>query len=227
MFPCKLVCYALSLVLMYSGSSTVQGQLIHDANADFVPNVSNPNGVWSYGYTTVLGGSFVQHLEYATSSNGFAWLTNQSLGAPSFGKITNFAQNGIQPGQTFLHGGPGGEFAVLRFTAQTSNIYNLFAEYFTGDSGNTDAHILLNSNVVSQLFQTPSTTGGGTFSQNGLSLASGDTVDFSLGTGGDGFSFDSTPMNMIFSTSAVPEPGVCLLFAIAASTVLSPRRRRK
>lgn len=72
---------ASSLFVILLIPSLVQGAIIADANADFAPNVSNPNlvnpnGVWSYGYAPSLGGVFVPFNEYYTAGFGFGWRTN-------------------------------------------------------------------------------------------------------------------------------------------------------
>ena len=217
---------SLALACLLSGD-IAQAQTF-DATADFVPNVPNPNGVWKYGYTNTLGSSLIPFSAYYANENIFGWRTNLGSGAPIFFKATAVGgQFGVAQGQTALHGGPQGQFAVLRFTAPSTNVYAVSCAYFTGDGGNTDAYLLLNSNAGTPLFSTPSTTGGGTFAKNSLQLNAGDTLDYVIGNGGDGFGSDSTPVTFRI-TAGVPAPCSLLTALIGVVPgVMLLRRRRK
>ena len=217
----------ISLGLCSMLGSVAQAQT-YDATADFNPGTyaSNPNGVWRYGYTT-LGGSFIQHTDSGTFGGQLQyWRTDIGSGAPVFEK--NFGGSplfGIQPGQIALHGGPNGEFGLLRFTAPSAGNYNLATSYFTGDFGNTDIYLLHNGNVVSS---DPSTTGGGSFSLPSFFLGAGDTLDVAVGIGGDTYFSDTTPINhtITLASTSAPEPGTLGLLAlgIMGGGILSRRK---
>ena len=80
---------AIAVSLFLVGSSPVRGQVIYDANAAFVPNSPNPNGVWTYGYTSTLGGTFNNFAEYFTSAITYGWRTNISSSVPAFSYFTS------------------------------------------------------------------------------------------------------------------------------------------
>jgi hypothetical protein len=211
----------LAIGLISTGSS--RAATVYDANADYVPNVPNPNGVWTYGYTTTLGGAFVTHSQYVTSPNFFDWVTPLAGNAPAWGKhITNF--NGAVAGETVLHGGPNGEYAVLRFTTPVAGAYDVLASWRgPGDSGDTDLHLLLNSNSGSPLGFTNSTHTSGTIPVSNLLLNAGDTIDMSLGTLGS-FFFDTTPVNLVV-TRVIPEPSSVLLLSVGLGLTMGAAQR--
>jgi hypothetical protein len=216
--PRALVILLLTVALRHAGTASA-----HDANADFVPNSPNPNGVWQYGYTTSLGSGLIPFNEYISNSNAYGWRTNISSGAPVFAHFdTSFA--GVLAGETALHGGPNGEFAVLRFTTPSTGVYDISATWRgPGDVGNTDLYLLKNSNSGSPLDSTASTTISGMFQLNNVLLLAGDTIDLALGIGGDNFFSDSTPVNL--QINLVPEPASAILAAALLALATLLRRR--
>jgi len=216
-----------AVVLLAAAFAQVGTAVAYDANADFPPGALNPNGVWRYGYTTSLGSAFILHNEYATNSAAYGWRTNIASFAPAFFH-TNTVINGMLPGEIGLHGGPNGEFSVLRFTTPTTGLYDISASWRgPGDLGNTDLYLLKNSNGGSPLAGTGSTTiSGGFASIFSMPLVAGDTIDLALGTGGDGFNFDSTPVSL--QITPVPEPAAAtLIVAALLSLAAMPARRRR
>jgi hypothetical protein len=189
--------------LLAAATANPASAFAYDANVDFVPNSPNPNDVWSYGYTTSLGGAFTPHLEHFSTSDAYGWRTNLGFGAPAFTYFTS-PGFGILAGETSLHGGPSNEFSVVRFTTPATGPYDLLATWRgPGDTGNTDLYLLKNSNGGSLLGSTTSTTISGMIQLYNVSLVAGDTIDLDLGTGGDGFFSDNTPVNLQI-TSALP-----------------------
>jgi hypothetical protein len=222
----KRICWKMLALACVLVTSAARAAFVYDANADFVPNLPNPNGVWTYGYTPTLGGAFVPLAQYSTSSIAFFWETNLSANAPSIAKFTANA-NGALIGETTLHGGPNGEYCVLRFTTPVAGAYDVLASWRgPGDIGNSDLHLLLNSNSGSPLGFTNSTNTSGTIQLSGLLLNAGDTVDMSVGTLGS-FLNDTTPVNLLISTAAgaVPEQSSLVVFGMV--TVLGGFVARK
>ena len=127
-----------SLTLLVAATANPASAFAYDANVDFAPNSPNPNDVWSYGYTTSLGGAFTPHLEHFSTLDAYGWRTNLGFGAPAFTYFTS-PGFGILAGETSLHGGPNNEFSVVRFTTPATGPYDLLATWRgPGDTGNTD-----------------------------------------------------------------------------------------
>lgn len=213
----------------------------YDAAADFSPT-SNPNGVWSYGWSATLGGALQLYTQsgpdnadsppahlldtWNAGTGGFfavpAVYHNNSGGVVSFngGTIT------FQPGELGFHPGPNNEYSIVRFTAPTSGSYSLASSYSPLDlSTTTDVHVLHNGvSIFDGLVNPGSPTSFGTT----FNLIAGDQVDFAVGVGVNGFySSDTTGLSATLeSLSAVPEPTSASLLAAAAAMGYSWRRRR-
>jgi hypothetical protein len=214
---------ALTLSLSFSPVARA-----YDATADFNPGTygSNPNGVWSYGYTTTLGGSFIPHLDSGNFAGAFQyWRTDIASGAPSFQKnIGGSPLFGVLPGQLSLHGGPSGEFGILRFTAPSAGSYDLATAYFAGDSGDTDIYLLHNGSVIAS---SPTTNAGGSFSLPSFFLNANDTVDVAVGIAGDTYFGDTTPLTHTIVSAAAPEPGTLGLLLLGLLGGVAARRNGK
>ncbi len=206
-----------------------------DINADF-STASNPNGVWTYGFSTTLGGTLTNYDQPGTNpSSGLQfWLSStvQSLGAPSDANnptdstINPAGTNPLPPHTALFHPGPNGEFSVYRFTTPTTGTYDLSAIFGGIDSGGTDVHILDNG---VQIFGSDITGGSSVPFSTSLVLATGDKIDFAVGVGADHLFFgDSTSINAsITQASAVPEPATLTLLGIGLAGLGVARRRGK
>ena len=206
-------------------ASPLQAQT-HDASADF-STVSNINGVWSHGYTNTLGSS----LNLYTRFVGGGFLMWQSA---DFGRDPNFAKNttgsnafGTADGQVSLHPGPGNQYSVLRFTAPSTNTFTIDSQFYSGDGGDTDVNVLLNSGTASPLFFAATTNTNPTYGAS-VSLQANDTLDFVIGAKGS-YAGDTTPFRVTITTGAVPAPGSLAvgLVGIVPAIGLLLRRRRK
>lgn len=180
----------------------------YSAGPDF-SIASNPNGVWSYGYESTLGGPLNLYDVSGTSGGNEFWASSavNSLGAPDVAYNPTNTQNGLVPAHTAaFHPGPNGEFSIYRFTAPTTGLYNLASTFGALDSGGTDGHVLLDNVQISPTFFLTPSTPSASFN-TALALTVGDIVDFAVGVGPDGsFFFDSTSLAATFTTAAVPEP---------------------
>jgi hypothetical protein len=192
--------------------------VVYDASAQFDRN-NNPSalGPWSYGFhSTSLGAGFTmydRHFDSAiTGGTGNIWaLLSDSDSLPQVAFNPNAVN--ITDGPTTVNAlefnlhprqiSGVSKYTVLRFTASIVGTYDINAT-FSGNSNSgtsTDVHILRNGvsvfdgGVSGFNTQTP-------FSGQ-VSLSSGDTIDFAVGDGGNGFSNDSTGL---FATLTVPEP---------------------
>jgi len=176
-----------------------------NAAADFSPS-SNPNGAWSYGWSSTLGSAFNLDVARASVSGIDLWRGNLSSdGNPSVShnSTANVISIGTvtwQPRQLAFHPGPNGEFSVIRWTAPTTAIVSIAASFTGADccATTTDVHVLRNG--VS-LFDN-SVIGFGTtvsFSAT-VSIQAGDTIDFIVGFGSDGNFFnDTTGLDAVLS----------------------------
>jgi hypothetical protein len=211
---------------------------IYDAAADFSAT-SNPNGVWSYGYSTTLGGTFNLY----TTHGDFPNLNGTPTGLDSWDKDNGFQppavlHNGTNapiiinstalynPGQLGFHPGPNGENSVIRFTAPATTTYSL-ASSFTGideEGTTTDVHVFVNGvSIYSNLINGYGAVD--TFSTS-LSLNAGAHVDFIVGYGSNGnYNFDSTGLTATLVT--VPEPTSFVLAAIATIMITGYEFQRR
>jgi len=150
---------ATALLLM---SSVVSAQAPQCANADYdavrdFSIQSNPNGVWSYGWESSLGGTFNL---YALADTTFVpdlnvWYKsgdNFFEGWPVVGhnattKQVCFSTVCVPPGHLLLHPGASGEFSVVRWTAPSAGRFLIEGQFmgidFAGPT-TTDVHVLVN-----------------------------------------------------------------------------------
>ena len=182
--------------------------VIHDVSQDFSTS-ANPTGVWSYGYSATLGGTF--HLLTFPKSYGAnngvpisGWQVTDAWG-PSVNRVMG---NGIavSEGGAFTapsgtvyvwpgNDGSPGVFGVIRFTvpAGGGGVYRIESaakSNFDGPvSGDSDFHVLKNGQELFGQFLPPNSATGWS---NALALASGDAVDFVVGKGADGLNDHSS-----------------------------------
>jgi len=207
--------------------------LAYDAAAEFSTN-SNPNGVWSYGWSTTLGSAFnldTSNTAAAFGLNGLGgWLANQPpTGGPTV--LRNTTANPIllapfttyQAGQLALNMN-GSQYAVLRWTAPSAGQFSLAATFSglsTAPGGDSaDVHIQRNGVSIfdSTVIGSPSPT---SFSGT-LTLALGDHIDFAVGFGPNGNDHEDTT-GLTATIVAVPEPSTLGLVGVALGCLLSFR----
>lgn len=207
---------------LLAGSAHAQ---IYNATTDF-GIASNPLGVWTYGFSSTLGGSLT--LFDTTIAGppfvGWAHSTVNDLGTPTIAKnISGGSLFGIPDGFVTLHPGAS-TLTVLRFTAPTTNSYSLASQFFSGDGGETTGFVLHNG---ATLFSDTTTSDNPTFNTV-VSLLAGDTLDIVVGQGSDGYFSDNTPVAATLSVaggSSAPEPGTVVL--LLAGTLVCCRRRKR
>ena len=222
--------FSLFSLLLVTAATAPAQTVTYNASADFTPGLSNPNGVWFYGYTANLAGTLTPFADYTFNSSAqvYSWSTNLSLGAPAiFFNFGTSALNGLPPNQLALHPGPSGEYAVLRFTAPADGNYGIAAQFFSGDAGGTDATILVNGQASSSIFFAADTGSNPAFSGS-VTLNLGDRLDFAVGAPSS-FFFGTTPLAVVltFTPVPVPEPGTGALFVLGAPLVLAWSLRRR
>jgi hypothetical protein len=176
----------------------------YDVAADFSTN-SNPNGVWSYGYANVLGGSLIL---YTTATSFTASIIGWGSGPPAdfYNTSDNAASDGtpyLGPHQAAFHPGPSGEYSIYRFTAPAAGNYQLQAAFVGADvvGTSTDVHVLVNnSSIFDGLVNGFGPGTGPSFSTN-LVLQANDRIDFEVGAGNNGFLYDSTGIQATLTSS--------------------------
>lgn len=151
--------------------------------------VTNPNGVWSYGTSSTVGGSFTP-FTYTGSFQGIPSLPRwedfaryvPTIAKNVSGSAVNAGTGTIPAGYLLFH--PGfyavDQYAVLRFTAPSAGLYNL-AGLFQGLDRyptTTDNHVVVDG---ASIFDGTTFSFGATnpFAISRV-LSAGDTVDFSL-----------------------------------------------
>jgi hypothetical protein len=206
--------------------------LAYDAAADFDPQtVTNPNGVWSYGYDPAGNGYQFKPFDLLQICGGTTLLCwNDSTyifsNTPWVGKnIGSTPVNTVLPGQMGFHPGPTPyeDDAILRFTAPSTGQYEVWVQMFRGDAGGTDGWIVLNGDFTTPLASLGHTDFNPVYHNALLVLHAGDTLDAVVGNQGSYFG-DSTPLN--YRISLVPEPGapVLLLAGLAFCGLAAWRR---
>ena len=208
---------AIATLAVHAGAAT------YDPTAEFSITNGNPNGVWSYGYST--------DLDLADFSANFTPMPD-AVGPNSFGigwmafgdrhvslNTSGITQFGIPDGMITQHPGPAGDASILRFTAPEAATADIVGQYLAGDSGTMLLAILVNGTSVW------TATDAGTFDLD-ATLSGGDTVDFAVY---GSFVAGNTPLALTIITvpTPVPEPSSSATLAGLALLVLASTQRRR
>jgi len=113
---------------------------------------SNPNGVWSYGWSPTNFSIFTLHTPRTkpdTPLKWGSWLSPDS--APQIWlNISGSARYGVSPGQLSLHPGPRGEAEILRFTKPAAlgrGTLRVEGRFWPGDAGTMQVAVLTDGAV--------------------------------------------------------------------------------
>jgi hypothetical protein len=175
------------------------GTQIYDATADFEVGWlagSNPNGVWSYGWTNGIAGPLTlftrNHIPIVNNNLEHMWddPNNSSGFTPSVawnaggdfddGNVTFVA------GALLLHpcGIDGQAYAHVIWTAPVGGTYSLTSTFFAQQNGiNVDVHILVNG--ISVFDNTITNNGVSHTFSDVFNLSAGETIDFAVGPNGE------------------------------------------
>jgi hypothetical protein len=208
--------YAMRFLLVASCLLVSTFLFANDPNREF-SIVNNPNGVWSYGFTPTLGGSFSLS---DTARANYVWPSGYQQGQDSWtssgqldcdngmgGTIgrapASSAGSAVIPWDT-LSQAPGchGEYSVLRWTAPLSGTYQFngsFEGMFLACGGSTtDVHLRWNS--ANPLFDAEIygfVDNRQAFFDVQQQVAAGDTIDFAVGWGINGSYYcDTTALQL-------------------------------
>ncbi len=133
-------------------ANTVVQTTTYNAAADFSA-ASNPNGVWSYGWTPSLGGSFMKDSDHVDTHGSGIDEWRGDLAGDGNPLVTrnataaNLIIDGVlhPVGQLIQHPGPGGQDSVVRWTAPADGLVTVQAIFTGADSSagtTTDVHVL-------------------------------------------------------------------------------------
>lgn len=214
---------AIGFTVAVGLAGALQAQTYDFASSFSITN-GNPNGVWTYGYTTTLGGAFNAFTTTMDFGNGITtWYTPGLSGDYTPGIYSNQSgqsHNNVANGEVALHSGPSGEYGVARFTSPTGNLFSITGSFGAGDHGTVDLFILKNG---ATLYSVSGATATESFNLN-EALVAGDTLDFVVGYAG-AYQFDSTPLSA--TISAVPEPASMAALSLGALALLRKRKPAK
>ena len=174
----------------------------------------NPNGVWTYGWQDRLGGTLMPYNSTGTVVPGtVGWWTNGST-TPGGMVARNMTDQPVEHiayhkiGQVILHPGPADQKATVRWTSPLAAAL-LVRGTFSGldlspTSATTDVHVVHNGKSLFDA-NIRGFCGTGTRPASGPSpqqsflafvcVAKGDTIDFAVGFGGNGYSCDTTGLD--------------------------------
>ena len=226
----------LACVLLSSGlySATSSAAQTWDAAADF--NVAQ-TGAWSYGWSATLGGAFTQ-VTAPTFEYGMQWLQGQGAtyvyNNPTSSALNPAGTIYAAPGVLAEHPGSGGQYAVVRWTAQQSGTYSVNAGFYgisaQGQATSTDVHVLKNGasqfDGLVEGHWANENVRVGTSAPLTFALQAGDKVDFVVGYGSNGnYLYDSTRLTA--TIAAVPEPETYAMLLAGLGLMGGIARRRK
>jgi hypothetical protein len=226
----KQIQLAVALFLVILAVPQVQAGVVYDAAADFSPT-NNPNGVWSYGWSSTLGSPFNLDVS-STTVDGLNFWEGPVSGVPPV-TYPYISHNGtgstiiyggtvqMLPGQLAFHPGPQDQYGVIQFTAPGAGTYQLASSFFGVDFVGptaTSVHVLVDGSSIFSGLVNGFGAGSGPSFDTTLTLKAGDTVDFAVGFGSrDAYYYDATGITATFSS--VPEPSSMVLAVVAGLTL--------
>lgn len=209
---------SIPLILQLT-KSPPQARLGDDAVADF-SIASNPNGNWSYGFSPSNDITLFTLFTYVDDNTYFqyvpgmpvdAWRNQNSLQPlilhnTSDTVITAESVVVLSPDMLDLHPGKDGQRSVLRWTAPTTGVHEFEGRFEGIDINGTSSDVAVVHNSQSILFS-ENITGYGASKSFILTrqVVKGDTVDFSVGYGDNGYSSDSTGLSVAVYTISLAE----------------------
>jgi hypothetical protein len=220
---------------------TASANITYDAAADFSAN-SNPSGVWSYGWSQTLGGTFNLDTDAQNLAPGVVqWrgdlsgdgnpsvFENTTASVASFGTIT------MQPHTLAFHPGIGGQYSIVQFTAPAAGNYAISASFQGDDHGptSTGVFVLAGNSLLGSGYVNGFGAGTGPSLYSTVHLSTGETVDFAVdyngGPNGRNGAFYNDSTGLAATITPVPEPttmvaGALLLLPFGAGALRQLRK---
>lgn len=169
-------------------------KVIYSAAHDF-SFTRNPNSIWSYGFTSSVGGEFALYtISGTTFASGEAGWFGPIPGWPNApGYPLVVAQPNSVPNVLDMGPGPS-SYSVVRWTAPSRGRWDVVGQFFGTGLTTGDVHVLRNGVAV---FDSPLNGSQVAPFSLGVDVAQGDTLDFAAGPGPDGDNaFDPTGFNV-------------------------------
>ncbi len=206
------------------------------AAGDF-STTTNPNGPWSYGGTPTLGGTFTASTiagpsPSCSNSNLTGWVTagdQPYVLSPLGGQQDCAGSITVPTGVLDMHPTSDGIYSVVRFTSPYAGIFDVTGFFQALHYGDTDDHVLASGTPITNLYLQSNHQGSVAGFSLTVNLNAGDTLDFAVGMGSNGYAGDSTAFDAtITDASQTPEPATWFLIAsgLCAATVLRRRSAR-
>jgi hypothetical protein len=215
----------ISVLTLMVISTAICSGTIFDPAADFElgwTTHSNPNGVWSYGYSSGFAGPVTLYDQTAQGPlNGpYAqyWLSSSvNIGESPSAEFNNgpaYADGNIDflANEFLLVAGIGGQYSDLVFTAPATGMYSVVGSFRGAQHRiGTVVGIVQNGTVV---FNSSVTALGQVvpFNSN-VRLAAGQTIVFSVGPGG-GLQNTGLSATITAPSTSIPEPSSCNLLML-------------
>jgi len=167
--------------------------VIYSAAHDFSTRL-NPNAVWSYGFTTRVGGPFtLDTISGSTYFSGEVGWFGPISGATAPGFPLVVAGPNVIPDVLDMGPGPS-SYAVVRWTAPSRGRWDVVGQFFGTGLTTGDVHVLRNGTPV---FDSPLNGSQVAPFSLAVDVVAGDTIDFAAGPGPDGNNdFDPTGFNV-------------------------------
>lgn len=229
--------FVLCIVLLVSIGQVEGATVTYNARQDF-SDTNNPNGVWSYGHTTSLGGVmtvFPQYLAPPTGYEGAGWVENvwydeygNYSAAPivwGFGNISTpwgFVYE-IKPDEIAFHPGPDEDYAIVRWTAPSDGTGNV-TSLFMGQNSIGLRDIAVYHNGTQLLSVDLAGNDIRSYNDAALTVQAGDHLDFAVGPHND-YHHDLVSLKVNIDFTPVPEPSTFVLLLMGAIALLVVRRR--
>jgi len=193
-------------LLALLGIASAAAAQTYDARTDFSFS-HNPNGVWTYGWSTDLAGQLNLYGDPFTVNGGLEFWGDDSieeLNDPHVGYSALDALNSHIPAHALvIHPGPGNQFSHCVWTAPAAGAYNIQASFTSLWTGGPHAYLLKNGAILADSLLTMDIPWPATF--NTVTLAAGDTIEAVIGVGLSGVFFnDETEFSLTITAAGTP-----------------------